>query len=108
MPVWQSPLASIQHEKHNYKGAEEILGNSAGLNTFISGQGRAKTAMMSVLIGAVINIVLDPVFIFVLHRGVMGIYRAGAHCRYSLGNYYSNPLCFYREKKFCVIWKKVI
>ena len=43
-----------------------------GLNAFISGQGAAKAAMLSVLIGAVINIVLDPIFIFVLHLGVRG------------------------------------
>lgn len=43
-----------------------------GLNTFISGQGAAKTAMLSVLIGAVLNICLDPVFIFVLRLGVKG------------------------------------
>lgn len=45
---------------------------SLGLNTFISGQGNAKTAMLSVLIGAVTNIVLDPIFIFVLNMGVKG------------------------------------
>lgn len=43
-----------------------------GLNMFISSQGQAKTAMLSVLIGAVINIILDPIFIFVLHMGVRG------------------------------------
>ena len=43
-----------------------------GLNTFISAQGKAMTAMLSVLIGAVINIVLDPVFIFVFGMGVSG------------------------------------
>lgn len=43
-----------------------------GLNTFISGQGAAKTAMLSVLIGAIINIVLDPLFIFALNMGVRG------------------------------------
>ena len=43
-----------------------------GLNTFISGQGASKTAMLSVLIGAVINICLDPVFIFVFDMGVKG------------------------------------
>lgn len=43
-----------------------------GLNAFISGQGAAKAAMLSVLIGAVINIVLDPIFIFDLHLGVRG------------------------------------
>ena len=43
-----------------------------GLNTFITCQGQAKTAMVSVLIGAVSNIVLDPIFIFVLDMGVKG------------------------------------
>lgn len=43
-----------------------------GLNAFISAQGFAKTAMLSVLIGAVINIVLDPILIFGLHMGVRG------------------------------------
>lgn len=43
-----------------------------GLNTFISGQGAAKTAMLSVVIGAVTNIALDPLFIFVLGLGVRG------------------------------------
>ncbi len=43
-----------------------------GLNTFISAQGKAKTAMLSVLIGAVLNIVLDPLFIFMFRMGVRG------------------------------------
>lgn len=43
-----------------------------GLNSFISTQGYAKTSMLTVLIGAVINIILDPVFIFVLGMGVKG------------------------------------
>ena len=43
-----------------------------GLNPFISAQGRATTAMLSVLIGAILNIVLDPIFIFVLGMGVRG------------------------------------
>lgn len=43
-----------------------------GLNPFISSQGFANTSMMTVLIGAVINIVLDPVFIFWFNMGVQG------------------------------------
>lgn len=43
-----------------------------GLNTYISGQGNAKVAMLSVLIGAVLNIILDPVFIFLFGMGVKG------------------------------------
>ena len=45
---------------------------AVGLNTFISCQGHARTAMMSVLIGAIANIVLDPILIFVFHLGVVG------------------------------------
>lgn len=120
-----APLASIQLGKKDYKGAEKILGNSAGmlfvfsvvltlffmifktpilyafgasdviigyardyitiylvgtifvqfalgLNIFISGQGQARTAMLSVLIGAITNIVLDPILIFGFHMGVKG------------------------------------
>ena len=36
-----------------------------GMNAFITAQGFAKTSMLTVLIGAVLNIILDPVFIFV-------------------------------------------
>lgn len=43
-----------------------------GLNPFITAQGQSKIAMLSVLIGAVLNIALDPVFIFVLKMGVRG------------------------------------
>lgn len=43
-----------------------------GMNTFITAQGFAKTGMLSVLIGAVANIILDPVFIFGFDLGVRG------------------------------------
>ena len=43
-----------------------------GLNTFINCQGFAKTGMKTVLIGAVLNIILDPIFIFGFHMGVQG------------------------------------
>jgi len=43
-----------------------------GLNPFITAQGQSKTAMLSVLIGAVLNIALDPVFIFIFKMGVRG------------------------------------
>lgn len=43
-----------------------------GMNAFITAQGFAKTGMLSVLIGAVCNIILDPVFIFGFGMGVPG------------------------------------
>ena len=45
---------------------------SVGLNPYINAQGYARTGMMTVMIGAVINIVLDPLFIFVFKLGVRG------------------------------------
>ena len=43
-----------------------------GMNSYINTQGFAKIGMMTVVIGAVINIVLDPIFIFVFDLGVKG------------------------------------
>lgn len=43
-----------------------------GMNTFITTQGFAKISMMTTVIGAVINIILDPIFIFVFNLGVRG------------------------------------
>ena len=43
-----------------------------GMNPFITTQGFAKFSMLTTVIGAVINIVLDPIFIFVLDMGVAG------------------------------------
>lgn len=43
-----------------------------GLNAFITTQGFAKYSMLTVIIGAVLNLVLDPIFIFALDMGVKG------------------------------------
>lgn len=43
-----------------------------GMNAFITAQGFAKIGMLSVLIGAVSNIILDPIFIFAMNMGVKG------------------------------------
>lgn len=43
-----------------------------GLNPFLNAQGFTRTGMMTVLMGAVCNIVLDPIFIFVFDMGVAG------------------------------------
>lgn len=45
---------------------------ATGMNQFIICQGFAKVGMKSVLLGAVCNIILDPVFIFLFHMGVRG------------------------------------
>ena len=43
-----------------------------GMNPFITIQGFAKTSMLTTVIGAVINIILDPIFIFIFDMGVQG------------------------------------
>jgi putative MATE family efflux protein len=45
---------------------------SLGMNYFINAQGFGRIGMMTVVLGAVSNIVLDPIFIFWLHMGVHG------------------------------------
>ena len=45
---------------------------SLGMNNFINAQGFGRKGMMTVLLGAVTNIVLDPIFIFLLDMGVQG------------------------------------
>lgn len=54
-----------------------LIGNvfvmlSLGLNAFINAQGFARTGMLTVVIGAVLNLILDPIFIFALDMGVRG------------------------------------
>ncbi|MCI8978618.1 MATE family efflux transporter [bacterium 1xD8-48] len=43
-----------------------------GMNPFINSQGFANVGMTTIFLGAVTNIVLDPIFIFVFHLGVRG------------------------------------
>ena len=43
-----------------------------GMNPFVTTQGFAKIAMLTTVIGAIINIILDPIFIFLLNMGVKG------------------------------------
>lgn len=45
---------------------------SLGLNPYINSQGFAQTGMLTVLLGAVANIILDPIFIFVFDMGIKG------------------------------------
>lgn len=67
---------------------------ATGMNQFIICQGFAKTAMKSVLMGAVCNIVLDPVFIFLFGMGVSGaavatVLSQMASCAYVLAFLFS-------------------
>ena len=45
---------------------------SLGMNPFVNAQGFGSVGMMTVVLGAAVNIVLDPIFIFLLNMGVKG------------------------------------
>lgn len=54
-----------------------LLGNvfvmiSLGMNHFINSQGFGKIGMLTVILGAIINLILDPILIFVINMGVQG------------------------------------
>ncbi len=81
--IWQEPLLYLFGASQDTIGyAREYLSwyligtlsveLALGLNTYIIAQGNTKIAMISVLIGAILNIVLDPVFIFLFGLGVKG------------------------------------
>lgn len=57
---------------HIYAFGTLFVQLTLGMNAFITAQGFTTISMISVLIGAVCNIALDPVFIFVFHMGVKG------------------------------------
>ena len=74
-----------------------------GMNVYITAQGFAREGMLTVLIGAVLNIVLDPVFIFVLGMGVRGaalatILSQGVSCVWVL-RFLSGPRTLIRIRR---------
>ena len=42
------------------------------MNGFINSQGFGKMGMMTILLGAIVNIILDPIFIFYFELGISG------------------------------------
>lgn len=55
-----------------YSGGSIFVMLALGMNMFITTQGFTRFSMASVLIGSIINIILDPVFIYGLNMGVRG------------------------------------
>lgn len=54
-----------------------VIGTTAvlcgtGMNQFILAFGNAKRGMIAIMIGAIINTILDPIFIYVFHMGIQG------------------------------------
>ena len=86
---------------------------SMGMNPFINTQGFAKIGMFTVAIGAVINIILDPIFIFVLNMGVKGaalatITAQAVSAIFVLNFLFGKKTILKIRKKYLKIDKKII
>ena len=84
-----------------------------GMNLFITAQGFAKTGMLSVLLGAVTNIILDPVFIFGFGMGVRGaalatILSQALSCVWVLCFLFGKKTILKLKKKYMSIRKEII
>lgn len=84
-----------------------------GMNMFITAQGFAKTGMLAVLLGAVTNIILDPVFIFGFDMGVKGaalatIISQALSCIWVLSFLLGKKTYLKIRRKNCVLKRKVI
>ena len=55
-----------------YSSGSLFVMMALGMNLFVTTQGFTRISMLTVLIGAVCNIILDPIFIYGLHMGVQG------------------------------------
>jgi Na+-driven multidrug efflux pump len=71
---------------------------SLGLNSFINAQGFGGYGMATVSIGAVLNLILDPVFIFIFHMGVQGAALATV-----ISQFVSSVICLNRQRSFVAV-----
>lgn len=86
---------------------------ATGLNTFINVQGRPGIAMMSVVIGALLNVVLDPLFIFVFKMNVKGaalatVISQAFSAAWVTGFLFSNHASLHIRKKYMRPDKKIL
>lgn len=84
-----------------------------GLNAFINAQGFAKIGMLTVVIGAICNIILDPIFIFLLNMGVRGaalatIISQGVSCVWILKFLMGNKSTLRLQTRYMRIQPKVV
>ena len=84
-----------------------------GMNLFITAQGFAKTGMLSVLLGAVTNIILDPVFIFGFHMGVRGaalatILSQALSCIWVLCFLFGKKTVLRLKKRYMTVKKEIL
>ena len=84
-----------------------------GMNPFINTQGFAKIGMLTVLIGAVINIALDPILIFTFDMGVKGaaltsIIAQGVSSLFALNFLFGKKSILKIRKKYLKLDKKIV
>lgn len=84
-----------------------------GLNGFITAQGNTKMGMLTVLIGAVCNIILDPLFIFVCNMGVQGaalatIISQGISCGWCVYFFLSKHTMLKLKKEYLRLTPRII
>lgn len=84
-----------------------------GMNAFITAQGFAKTGMLSVMIGAVVNIVLDPILIFGFDMGVKGaalatIFSQGVSCIWVLSFLFGKKTQLKIKTKYMKLERQII
>lgn len=84
-----------------------------GMNAFITAQGFAKTGMLSVLIGAIANIILDPIFIFGFGMGVRGaalatVLSQAMSCIWVLSFLFGKKTNLKIQKKYMKLESKII
>ncbi len=85
-----------------------------GMNSYITAQGFSKTSMMTVLIGAITNIILDPIFIFGLGMGVKGaalatILSQGISCVWVMKFLFGKKTVLrLRQDKMTIRWNLVL
>lgn len=81
---------------------------SLGLNSFINAQGFGTTGMVTVAIGAVLNVILDPIFIYYLHMGVEGAALATVISQFAAAvwtlRFLTGPKSLIRLKPAAMVW----
>ena len=81
--IWNSPMLLAFGDSENtidyassymtvYACGTIFVQMTLGMNAFITAQGKTNISMLTVIIGAVLNIILDPIFIFAFGMGVKG------------------------------------
>ncbi len=84
-----------------------------GLNNFIRGEGNPRTAMTTMLLGAILNTILDPIFIFVFNMGIRGaalatIIAQGASAIWVIRYFYSDKSMLKLKKENMKLEKNII